>query len=227
MSDAVFGAFGKIPSEGDFFRMSAPNGFVQVWDDWLQTCLVNGADTFGDRWDALYMSLPIWRFVLSPGLAGPNKVAGVLMPSIDRVGRRFPLTLMAPLTDPGPAAFDHFRLRGLFEALEDVALGVLDDGANRAGLAAQLAALTFPSVAHPAQVVTSGHTLLVQEKNGQAQAPFVLASRYIAQSYAHPSVWGTVIGEDARLMVCEGLPEGANMRGLFDLDADVWKAGQT
>ena len=32
--------------------------------------------------------MPIWRFVLLPGLIGSNGWAGVLMPSVDRVGRR-------------------------------------------------------------------------------------------------------------------------------------------
>ena len=117
MTDAVFGAFGKMPSLGDFFRISAPPGFLDVWDAWLQSCLVSGAHTFGSRWDALYMSVPIWRFSLSAGLAGPKKMMGVLMPSVDRVGRRFPLTLMHPVDGTSPAAQDHFLHLDLFEKL--------------------------------------------------------------------------------------------------------------
>jgi type VI secretion system protein ImpM len=30
---------------------------------------------------------------------------------------------------------------------------------------------------------------------------------------------------DSRLMVCDGLPDGSNMQGLFDLDADLWREG--
>jgi type VI secretion system protein ImpM len=227
MSDAVFGAFGKIPSEGDFFRMSTPNGFVPIWDDWLQKCLVSGAYTFGSKWDELYMSVPIWRFCLSPGIAGPSKVVGVLMPSVDRVGRRFPLTLMAPLADEGSATLDHFRFNDLFETLEDMALAALDDGAKRESLAEKLGALTVPPASISAEVSTRGRTVLVQDKSGLALTPAVLASHYLGQTFANPSVWSAVIDEDARLMVCEGLPEGANMQGLFDLDADVWKAGHT
>jgi type VI secretion system protein ImpM len=226
MSDVVFGVFGKIPSEGDFFRISAPNGFVQIWDEWLQKCLVSGAYTFGSRWDALYMSVPIWRFTLSPGIAGPSKVMGVLMPSVDRVGRRFPLTLMAPLADEASATLDHFRLGDVFEALEDTALAALDDHATRDSLAEQLATLKLPVPTAPTEISTRGQTVLVQDKSGLALTPSALASHFLGQSFEKPSVWSTVIDGDARLMVCEGLPEGANMQGLFDLDAEVWKAGQ-
>jgi type VI secretion system protein ImpM len=33
---AAFGAFGKMPSLGDFFRFGLPADFVSAWDDWLQ-----------------------------------------------------------------------------------------------------------------------------------------------------------------------------------------------
>lgn len=81
-----FGAFGKIPSIGDFFRLDPPAGFVRVWDEWLQGLLLTGQGAHGPYWDGYYMTAPIWRFTLSPGLAGPEKVMGVLMPSVDRVG---------------------------------------------------------------------------------------------------------------------------------------------
>ncbi len=71
------------------------------------------------------MSAPIWRFTLAPGLAGRYPVFGVLMPSVDRVGRQFPLTLVA-------------RGEGTTEAvyaqLEEIALASLEDDMTRAGL---------------------------------------------------------------------------------------------
>ena len=107
MPDGV-GAFGKMPSAGDFFRLNAPPGFVRAWDGWLQQAMLEGQRALGPAWDDAYMSAPIWRFTLTAGLAGPHKAQGVLMPSVDRVGRRFPLTLMRALDTPGPAPHDHF-----------------------------------------------------------------------------------------------------------------------
>ena len=34
---STFGAYGKMPSLGDFFRINASRGFVEPWDIWLQT----------------------------------------------------------------------------------------------------------------------------------------------------------------------------------------------
>jgi type VI secretion system ImpM family protein len=92
-----FAAFGKIPALGDFFRLNPPPGFVPVWDSWLQAGLLAAHAQLGDRWDACYMSAPIWRFSLAAGLAGPAPLLGVMMPSVDRVGRQFPLTLVVPV----------------------------------------------------------------------------------------------------------------------------------
>src|SRR5262249_20622931 len=40
---------------------------------------------------------PVWRFFLSDGVVGSSAYAGVLLPSVDRVGRYFPLTIFAEL----------------------------------------------------------------------------------------------------------------------------------
>ena len=59
----------------------------------------------GEEWLPIYLTSPIWRFVLSAGLCGGEVVAGVLMPSVDRVGRYFPFTLAVPLAGcSNPAA---------------------------------------------------------------------------------------------------------------------------
>jgi type VI secretion system protein ImpM len=223
MSDGVFGAFGKMPSVGDFFRISAPNAFVQVWDDWLQKCLLSGAHTFGTRWDDLYMSVPIWRFCLSENLAGPDKMMGVLMPSVDRVGRRFPLTLMAPLPQDCSVLLDHFLQDDLFSTLEDTALSMLEDEATRDGLVTALTGVPGPAVSGMIDRPQNGSAVVVQHALGQGATPAIVAATCLAGKYANPSVWSAVMQDDTRLMVCDGLPQGANMQGLFDLDADVWK----
>ena len=112
-----FGAYGKIPSLGDFFRINAPRSFCAPWDAWLQSLLTNTRGALGARWEACYMSAPIWRFALAPGVAGPDAAVGVLMPSVDRVGRAFPLTLVRVGAGGEPD----------YPALEDIALNALDD----------------------------------------------------------------------------------------------------
>ena len=79
------GLFGKLPGHGDFVRRHLPRSFVAPWDAWLSEGLQAAPDA---RWTP-------WRFHLAPGACGPDAAAGVLAPSEDSVGRRFPLTLAA------------------------------------------------------------------------------------------------------------------------------------
>lgn len=145
-----YGAFGKMPALGDFFRIGLPPAFIDPWDRWLQTGLAGLRESLGARWEECYMTAPIWRFTLAAGLAGPQAAQGVLMPSVDRVGRQFPLTLARLLPGhPGPAAADAAGLAA-FAALEEVALDALDDGMTRDRLAARLAAMPVPPPAGPA-----------------------------------------------------------------------------
>ena len=90
-----YGAYGKLPALGDFVRIGLGRDFVSAWDEWLQSGLLALSESLGEQWEALYMSAPIWRFSLQAGDAGPAPVSGVMMPSVDRVGRKFPLTLAA------------------------------------------------------------------------------------------------------------------------------------
>jgi type VI secretion system protein ImpM len=87
------GCFGKLPGRGDFIVDRLPNSFVEPWDTFLRSFVASSRDALGDDWPDRYLNGPIWRFALSPGLAGPNAVIGTLMPSVDRIGRYFPMTI--------------------------------------------------------------------------------------------------------------------------------------
>ena len=216
-----FGAFGKMPSVGDFFRFAAPPGFVTAWDDWIQRGMLDVQAALGGSWDDHYMSAPIWRFCLSPGLAGPQKVIGVLMPSVDRVGRRFPLTLMAALQTPGPAQLDHFCEDPLFAWLEDTALAALEDTMTRDQLEQTLAAVPPPQFRGNAPVRAAGSSLILTQTGTEGLLPD-LAAGLLAGRFARPSIWSALINDRPRLMISEGLPQGPDMQGLFNLNAPVW-----
>ena len=50
-----------------------------------------------DAWLSLYLVAPVRRFWLAPGLLAGCGWLGVLMPSVDSVGRHFPFTMAVPL----------------------------------------------------------------------------------------------------------------------------------
>ena len=115
------GLFGKLPSHGDFLRRRVPDAFVDAWDSWLRECLPASRNVLGERWLDLYLTSPAWRFICAAGTCGPAPVIGLMVPSVDRVGRYFPLTLVTQLP-PGASlartdAGGHGRLAVIQQAL--------------------------------------------------------------------------------------------------------------
>lgn len=110
---APCGLFGKLPARGDFVRAGLPRGFVQPWDDWLQLVIAGSRTQLGEKWLPAWMEAPIWHFALPAGMCGDDPVLGVWMPSVDRAGRHFPLTLamICPLGLPGAAQAADFLAR--------------------------------------------------------------------------------------------------------------------
>ena len=120
------GFYGKLPCKGDFLQRRVTQEFLEGWDAWLQQCLITSREKLQERWLDAYLTSPVWRFALADGVCGSGAYAGVMVPSVDRVGRYFPLTLVAQLntedclldvaSDPG---------RQWFDSAESLALGAL------------------------------------------------------------------------------------------------------
>jgi type VI secretion system protein ImpM len=128
---AIPGWYGKLPTLGDFASRRLGSDFIEPWDAWLGAGLARQREALGEAWLEAYLHSPTWRFVAMPGaLPGRDPLpayAGVLMPSVDRVGRYFPLTLAAPLATLPPSAAALEALLGWLHRLEDVALDALQD----------------------------------------------------------------------------------------------------
>lgn len=217
----TFGAYGKIPSLGDFFRLSLPQTFIEPWDAFLQASLVSGRSAKAEAWTECYMTAPIWRFALAAGVAGPQAIVGVLMPSVDRVGRQFPLTLAATSTFDSPLR-PIISEAPLLTALEDVALDALDDAVTRDALAGRLQAMRLPNVPSGADIrQTSGG--YIATSTGAALLPLDLA---LAQAPRPKVVFYTALEGASRLMALPALPEGEAAAALFDLEASFWGEGR-
>ena len=125
----VPGWYGKMPSLGDFASRRLEADFIEPWDLWLGEGLQAQRSTFGEGWLDAYLDTPPWRFLLSPGaMRGPQPelaFAGVLVPSVDRVGRHFPLTLVASLSRLPDLAAEFDAVLTWLHRLEDTALDAL------------------------------------------------------------------------------------------------------
>lgn len=109
------GFYGKLPAHGDFLRRILPDAFCEPWDAWLQQGMAAAREALDEAdFDTVWATTPAWRFLLPAGACGPDRVAGLLLPSADLVGRRFPLTLAALLpTDADPPAEAWFAMLAL------------------------------------------------------------------------------------------------------------------
>lgn len=136
------GLYGKLPGCGDFVRRRLPLDFVEPWDAWLQQGLEASRRKLGAAWDAMYRDSPVCRFQLAAGLCGRTAVVGVLVPSRDRVGRAFPLTVAA-LPAPGGSG----DAQGWFARAEQLAVAAMRDDLGLDALDQHLAALPSPSAA--------------------------------------------------------------------------------
>ncbi|WP_069299192.1 type VI secretion system-associated protein TagF [Neptunicoccus sediminis] len=150
----MFGFYGKIPAHGDFIRARGDVSFINEWDQFLQQGMAKSRETLRGDWDAAYQNAPIWRFVLDANVCGKRAMTGVLMPSQDRVGRRFPLTLFHPLEQGAtPALLDH---EPLMTELENAALACLDTQIDKGALSGRLDVLPF--VYDPENSSTNGRS---------------------------------------------------------------------
>ena len=150
MAAAAAGWHGKLPTLGDFASRRLSPSFIEAWDRWLSEELdgLKRADPAG--WLPAYLDSPVWRFVLMPGAlpgaAGRHAWAGVLMPSVDRVGRYFPFTIAHPLvprpdgTPPGCSLLDWLQ------RLDGAAADALHDDWSVERLEAELLRLPPPLI---------------------------------------------------------------------------------
>jgi type VI secretion system protein ImpM len=105
------GFYGKLPSHGDFLRRRVSDRFVSVWDSWLD----------------VYLTSPAWRFACAGGACSTAPVFGVMVPSVDRVGRYFPLTLVAEIpADRFTVIGSVTRAEAFFSAAERLLIETLE-----------------------------------------------------------------------------------------------------
>ena len=143
MDSKESGFYGKISARGDFVSRRLPQEFITPWDGWLQSAISASKEQLAGEWLDIYLTSPIWRFVLSAGICGSSSWVGVLMPSVDRVGRYFPLTL-AVSVDRQCLPYIFSVGRGWFETLEKLALTTLDDDFDLGQFDDELKAMGLP-----------------------------------------------------------------------------------
>ncbi|MDG4553635.1 MAG: type VI secretion system-associated protein TagF [Candidatus Competibacter sp.] len=207
------GFFGKLPSRGDFIGRHLPKSFVGPWDGWLQTAIAHSREQLGENWQEYYCTSPVWRFALGPNLCGSTAYAGIMMPSMDRVGRYYPLAIAAALAPDWPLFALPAGNEEWFRQAERLALAALErDELDLDRFSQQVAELGAPPATGYPATGSAGdgnawYCPLPQTLETAGISPF-LASDLLRRGFPLHSLWWTD-GSDwiARcLLICKDLP---------------------
>ncbi|ESY84249.1 type VI secretion protein [Mesorhizobium sp. LNHC220B00] len=138
------GFYGKMPATGDFVTRRLSGDFVRVWDRWLAQHLV---PLFGSE---IWPSTTALRFLAGPASFGSS--AGIIVKSADRVGRKFPLSVVAQLVE---APIQLADAEAWFSQIEEAAIAAQNGELTPDELDVALAGLPAPPV-EPGEEVISG-----------------------------------------------------------------------
>jgi type VI secretion system ImpM family protein len=89
--------FGKTPRMGDFLRVGSGGPAGEALEQWIEQGLAFAEAKRGREWPAIYTAGATYAFIFRPPRASNirDTLAGVIKPSVDAVGRRFPLVVYA------------------------------------------------------------------------------------------------------------------------------------
>src|SRR5580704_8661391 len=212
------GFFGKLSTRGDFVCRHLAPSFKSALDKWLSTSIATSKRQMGDAWLPAYLNAPLWRFVLGPGIAGPHPAIGVMMPSVDRVGRYFPLVLAAELPEcRTPVRL--FRSAGpWFAAAEAVLLSSLEDDCDIDAFDKRALALTPPPYDHANTQPGAGLACIALDEGGDLADAYTRFIDELTSDNTRFSMWWTLGSDDvkAALLVGRGLPAPTDFAALLD-----------
>jgi type VI secretion system protein ImpM len=209
------GLYGKLPMKRDFISVSTPHAFLERWEPWIQGGIAASRIALGAQWQDVFLRAPIWRFWLGAEICG-RPAMGSFMPSVDGVGRFFPLTAFAcgeagsifpaPQSDPQAAWFAEVEAMLLDALDEDAAYDRVLETLNNLPSPASMR----PPVAEAAIRDLFSATLVTADTPDSLEAAFasLLAERERRQQAAGCFFW-TIGGEDfpPAALFCTGLPD--------------------
>ncbi|MBL3591517.1 MAG: type VI secretion system-associated protein TagF [gamma proteobacterium endosymbiont of Lamellibrachia anaximandri] len=223
-----------MPSHGDFLTRRLPRGFTDPWDRWLQSAVADSREQLGEDWLDIYLTSPIWRFALSTGLCGETAWCGILMPSVDRVGRYFPLTVAVPLEPGGNLTALLQDDAEWFSRCEELALASLAEEIPLEDFDLALTDLSPPEIPpHPGAVTSNSMGRAAwQFELPSLESTFpvsaALNQTLLKRAFPAYSLWWSEGSERVRpsLLVTEGLPPIQGFAALLDGNWVNWNWSQ-
>lgn len=111
------GFYGKLPARGDFVRFGLSATIIDALDGWMRGCLAVSHTALSDDWADCWMDAPVWRFRIA---IDNVRIGGIWLPSMDKVGRWFPLLIAADAASAGPLWLDAAEALGFAAVTADL-----------------------------------------------------------------------------------------------------------
>jgi len=229
------GVYGKLPMYGDFIHRNLPSAFITPWDEWLQLYIAGSSELIGDGWLDIYLTSPVWHFVFSPGVIDANSWAGIVMPSVDQVGRNYPFSVVLPLPSiSNPLEFIALQHASWFDSVEALARQALEEQCQVDELVDALSRIENNfTISH----VKTGKTMqsnivqinMTEEERRPVSVYAHLLESILSKSMKSYSLWTTHGSERiAPCLFCvQGLPLVNNIPAMLDGQWSHWGWPQT
>ncbi len=191
--------YGKLPSKRDFVAVRAPRAFLDAWEPWLQAAISSSRNELGKDWQLAFLTAPIWRFWLGADVCGRSAI-GAFMPSLDGVGRYFPLTVFAYADDGAGIAPPELDLHDdWFAAAETFLMSTLDQGMTYDVVSQRVDELKPPAqVASPTPGAPGDAMVLMPAGDGFDGTFATLRRQQHDKVYGSASFWWTIGGDNFR-----------------------------
>ncbi len=223
------GLFGKLPQHAEFVNHFLPEEFTESWHNWLQASISVSREQLGDQWLDYYLTSPVWCFAIMPGIIGPQGAVGVMLPSVDEVGRYFPLSLLHLGDHQVWSAYLHGN--PWFESIEQIGLKALSETVTYSEFIGQFESLATPEfpevIAYDIKSAihspNSGYKVSQGNHNHQELVVSLLSDIY-KRSFNQHSLWWTAGSEyiEPCLLVSNGLPDTAQFAAMLDGRWQQW-----
>jgi len=194
--------FGKHPGAADFEQHHVSPEAVRLWHQWIRETLKALRNGNQSIWPSVYLQSPPWFFsVIEKKLGKDQRWLGVLMPSMDSVGRYFPMVLSFSVDRRWPALLALVAHLEHLKALEQVAIDLLNTPAS---------SFADKLIEHP--FVDLGMPSLAQAKQ----------RCYGSQKLKHDGVYLDLDDQELHLNLSSGLVLEAAIEKTAPLNNSLW-----
>ncbi len=231
--EPLTGLLGKLPAHGEFLHRNLRSDVINTWAEWLQHYIASSREQMGEDWLNIYLTSPVWRFIFSPGVLDGNSWSGVMIPSVDRVGRYYPFTVLTKI----PASSNPLESLSLnsdwFIQVEDLLIQALETEMPADDVIQQLHTLQLVFDSHYIKTQTTMDDssqvikLLSDEEQASTLYSYLLDST-LRKTFSSYSAWSTQGSERVEpcVFTVQGLPGINGIPAMMDGQWDHWRWNQ-